>query len=72
MSAYVRARRKMFRNLADHCHDNALEAVSPRIAAQWMELADACLWITDPDGDADVLGRLAKEFADTPTGGQHD
>ena len=60
-SEYVRERRKLFKSLADHCHDKALEASSPYYVARWMVLMDAALWLRCPDAEIDVLESLCHD-----------
>ncbi len=58
---YVKARAKLFHNLADHCHDKALETSFPSSARDWIVLMDACLWLAHPDAEIEVVERLFKD-----------
>lgn len=51
---YFRARKKLCLSLVDHCHDKAIEQLTPHQAARWIVLMDALLWATDLDGDFDL------------------
>ncbi len=61
IETYARMKSKMLRNLADHCHDRALEALSPNGAAKWAVLMDACLWAATNEGDIALVAELAKD-----------
>ena len=50
---YAKEREKAFRNLADHCHDKAIEQVSPHLAARWISLMETMLWCASGDGTMD-------------------
>ncbi len=57
---YGKARTKAFRNLADHCHDKAVDAISPHTAAAWIALMDTLMWCAGGDGDTDAILTHAK------------
>ncbi len=66
MSRYVSERRKLFRSIADYCHDKAVDAIFPATAAEWAIVADNCLWAAfDPDGTTDPLESYAVKARST-------
>ena len=58
---YGKQRAKLFKNLADHCHDKALDTHNPELARDWMVLMDACCWLCHPDAEVDCLERLFRK-----------
>ena len=72
MDRYIRERAKLFRSLADHCHDKVLEATSPHLAVRWIVLMDGLLWCATPEGDVNLLYSLcaAPSTASSDKGGE--
>ena len=62
--SYIKERAKLFRSLADHCHDKAIEVAHPRHARDWVVLMDTCLWCADSDAETDLLGLIFKDASD--------